>query len=261
MKTTDILKAKKHLGQHFLTNEATIDNIVALIKEKCPKDMPILEVGPGQGVLTFRLDKHFTHFKASEFDRDMIRILTQQMDEEKIIKGDFLKLDLKNIFDGQPFALVGNFPYNISSQIIFKMLENLDYIPIMIGMFQKEVAERICSNKKGKQNGILSLNAQAYYETNKMFDIPPEAFSPPPKVNSSIIYLNRLEDYTLKCDAKLYSKVIKLVFQQRRKKLRNTLKPLLEDTSDELFHMRPEQLSVEDFVNIANRIEEQNKKK
>lgn len=253
------MKAKKHLGQHFLINQVIIDQIIDLIKVECPKEMPILEVGPGQGVLTFALNEHFDTFNAVEFDRDMIPFLLKEVDVSNIINEDFLQLDLKSVYQ-DPFALVGNFPYNISSQIIFKMIENRDQIPIMVGMFQKEVAHRICSTPGGKKNGILSLNAQAFYEAEIAFDILPDAFNPPPKVNSSVIVLRRKENYDLGCDEKLYSRVIKLAFSQRRKKLRNTIKGLIEDTSDPIFQLRPEQLSVEEFVNIANIIENQNNK-
>ncbi|MBT8229182.1 MAG: 16S rRNA (adenine(1518)-N(6)/adenine(1519)-N(6))-dimethyltransferase, partial [Bacteroidia bacterium] len=149
------------------------------------------------------------------------------------------------------FNLVGNFPYNISSQIIFKMIENVEMIPKMIGMFQKEVAERICAGPGGKTNGILSVRAQAFYKAEKIFDIPPEAFSPPPKVNSSVIVLTRKENYQLPCDEKLFSRIIKTGFQQRRKKLRNTLKSIFDNTEDPIFQKRPEELTVEDFVNLT----------
>lgn len=254
------LKAKKHLGQHFLVNEAVIERIIDLIKKECPQDLPAMEVGPGQGVLTYHLDDHFDKFTAIEFDRDMVRVLIQKLDPQKIVNEDFLGLDLKSVY-AEEFSLVGNFPYNISSQIIFKMIANRDQVPVMVGMFQKEVAERICSTPGGKKNGILSLNAQAFYEAEKIFDIGPDAFDPPPRVDSSIIVLRRKENYELPCDVKLYSRVIKMAFSQRRKKLRNTIKSLVEDTSDPVFQMRPEQLSVEEFINIVTLIEKQNKNK
>lgn len=254
------MKAKKHLGQHFLINQVIIDQITELIKKECPQDQPILEVGPGQGVLTFTLDDYFKTFRAVEFDRDMIPFLLKKIDVEKIINEDFLQLDLKTVYQEQ-FALVGNFPYNISSQIIFKMIANRHQIPIMIGMFQKEVAQRICSTPGGKTNGILSLNAQAFYEAEIAFDILPDAFNPPPRVDSSVIVLKRKENFDLGCDEKLYSRVVKLAFSQRRKKLRNTIKGIIDDTSDPIFHMRPEQLSVEEFVSIVKIIEVQNNKK
>lgn len=253
------LKAKKHLGQHFLSDTFVIDKIIDLIKQKCPQNEPIIEVGPGQGVLTFELLEHFTQFKAIEFDRDMIKILIQKMDPKHIINEDFLSVDLSELFENETFNLVGNFPYNISSQIIFTMIKNVHRIPIMVGMFQKEVAERICSTPGGKTNGILSLRAQAYYETEKVFDIPPEAFDPPPRVQSSIIVLKRKENYELPCDEKIYARAIKTSFQQRRKKMRNTLKGMVDDLEKPIYQKRPEQLSVEEFINIAIQIENQKK--
>lgn len=254
------MKAKKHLGQHFLVNQAVIEKIIDLIKKECPQDLPVMEVGPGQGVLTYHLDDHFNKFTAVEFDRDMVKILIQKLDLNKIVNEDFLGLNLKSVYQDE-FSLVGNFPYNISSQIIFKMIANREQIPIMVGMFQKEVAERICSTPGGKKNGILSLNAQAYYTAEKIFDIGPDAFDPPPRVDSSIILLKRKENYELPCDEKLYTRLLKLAFSQRRKMLRNTIKPMLDDVSDPMFQKRPEQLSVEEFINIVRLIEDQNKNK
>jgi len=251
------LKAKKHLGQHFLRDQQVIASILEEITTYCPKSEPILEVGPGQGVLTYSIAETYPQFKAVEFDRDMIAILIQKLSPQLLINENFLTVNLSELFEGQAFSLVGNFPYNISSQIIFKMLDNLDLVPRMVGMFQKEVAERICAQPGNKTNGILSLLAQAYYDTEKLFDIGPLAFDPPPKVNSSVIALKRKEPYTLPCDFKIYKKIIKTSFQQRRKKLRNTLKPFLTDLDMELLQKRPEQLGVEEFINIAQLIEKQ----
>jgi len=253
------LKAKKHLGQHFLRDKAVISHILEVIEKECGAEVPILEVGPGPGVLTNSLVKSFPHFKAVEFDRDMVKLLIQSIDPKNIINEDFLGLDLDGVFKGQEFNLVGNFPYNISSQIVFKMLDNLDLIPVMVGMFQKEVAERICADPGSKKNGIISLRAQAYYRAEKIFDISPDAFDPPPRVDSSIIVLRRKEDSSLGCDEKIYARAIKMSFQQRRKKIRNTLKGMLKNLDDPIFQKRPEELSVEDFVNIAIEIQNQNK--
>jgi len=253
------LKAKKHLGQHFLTDKSVISRIVELIEKECTQDFPILEVGPGPGVLTNSLVEHFKNFKAVEFDRDMVKVLIQTIDPAHIINEDFLGLDLNSVFEKQSFNLVGNFPYNISSQIIFKMLENVDLVPVMVGMFQREVAERICAEPGTKKNGIISLRAQAYYHAEKIFDIPPDAFDPPPRVHSSIIVLRRKENTVLHCDEKIYARAIKMSFQQRRKKMRNTLKGMLHDLDNPLLQKRPEELSVEDFVNIAIEIQNQNK--
>lgn len=254
-----ILKAKKHLGQHFLSDNSVINNILDLIYEECSQDEALVEVGPGQGVLTNQLVQNYGQFKAIEFDRDMVKVLIQTIDPSFIINEDFLSVDLNELFESKAFNLVGNFPYNISSQIIFKMIENVDQIPLMVGMFQKEVAERICSTPGGKKNGILSLRTQVHYEAEKIFDIPPEAFDPPPKVNSSIIVLRRKEKYMPGCDIKIYANVIKMSFSQRRKKMRNTLKGMVEDLENPIFQKRPEELSVEEFVNIAIDIENQKK--
>jgi len=254
------LKAKKHLGQHFLTDTSVINHILEVISTHCPKNEALVEVGPGQGVLTDALVNNFESFKAIEFDRDMIKVLVQKIDPQKIINEDFLSVDLNEIFEGQTFNLVGNFPYNISSQIIFKMLDNVAKIPVMVGMFQKEVAERICATPGGKKNGIISLRAQAFYNAEKIFDIAPDAFDPPPRVQSSIIVLKRKDNYILRCDQKIYSRVIKMSFGQRRKKMRNTLKGMVDDLDKPIYQKRPEQLSVEEFINIAIDIQNQKNK-
>ena len=250
------MKAKKHLGQHFLDDPIVVDRILELISQECDKDVPLLEVGPGQGVLTRHLADQFSDFKALEFDRDMIPILKGFLAQDQIVQADFLSYQLETLFDGSPFNLVGNFPYNISSQIIFKMLDHVDRIPSMIGMFQKEVAERICATPGGKKNGILSLRTQAYYDCNLIFDIPPESFDPPPKVNSSIIVLHRKENHLMDCDPKIFARILKLSFGQRRKKMRNTLKGVVDNIDDPIYQKRPEELSVSDFVNIAGRIKQ-----
>ena len=253
------MRAKKHLGQHFLRDQAIISDIIAAILEHCDSDMPLVEVGPGEGVLTHALDEHYKNFKAIEYDRDMVQLLSRTIDSEKVIQDNFLFVDLGGLFSGQAFNLVGNFPYNISSQIIFKMLDDISLVPTMVGMFQKEVADRICAKPGTKSNGIITLLTQAYYDAESLFDIGPQAFSPPPKVMSSVIKLTRKQNTDLPCDPKIYKKIIKAAFGQRRKKMRNTLKPFLQDTEDLIFQKRPEQLSVQDFVNIAQLIESQNK--
>ena len=252
------MRAKKQLGQHFLHDQQVIGRILDTIRDNCQAPHPILEVGPGQGVLTEIIAGHFDDFRAIELDRDMVAILNQKLNPEQIIHADFLKVDLKEIFGDKSFNLVGNFPYNISSQIIFKMLDNVTFIPTMIGMFQKEVAERICASPGSKKNGIISIRAQAMYNATMLFDIDPSAFSPPPRVMSSMIILTRKEDYSLPCDPLLFKNIIKVSFGQRRKKLRNTLKSFLKDSSDPIFQKRPEHLSVEEFINIANLIKSQN---
>jgi len=248
------LKAKKHLGQHFLIDNLVISQIIELIESNCSVDTPMLEVGPGQGVLTYSLIERFSNFMALEFDRDMVAILQKDIVPEKLIQAEFLSYNIENLFDGKEFNLVGNFPYNISSQIIFKMLDNVDRIPLMIGMFQKEVAERICATPGGKKNGILSLRTQAYYDCALAFDIPPTAFDPAPKVNSAVIVLKRKEKTLLDCDPKIFARIIKISFQQRRKKMRNTLKNIVDNIEDPIYQKRPEELSVSEFVSIAKNI-------
>ena len=246
------MKAKKHLGQHFLIDAMVIDKILEAISQNCSIDMPILEVGPGPGVLTKALNEHFKNFKAVELDEDMVERLRLLLKPNQLLHEDFLKLELDTLFEGEAFNLVGNFPYNISSQIVFKMVESTDKIPVMVGMFQKELAERICAVPKTKANGILSLMAQAFYDAEILFTIGPDAFDPPPKVDSAVILLKRKEHYELPCDFKIYKRLIKQAFQQRRKKMRNTLKSYNLDLTHEIFQKRPEELGVADFVNIVN---------
>lgn len=251
------MKAKKHLGQHFLIDKGVINEIIESIGKYCSKDMPLLEVGPGMGVLTHQLVEQFPLLKAIEFDADMVRVLVDNIPGIKILNEDFLSSDLSTLFTGQAFNLVGNFPYNISSQIIFKMIKNVELIENMVGMFQKEVASRICAVPGNKNNGILSLRIQAHYTTHHLFDIGPEAFNPPPKVQSSVIFLKRKDEYHINCNEALYGQIIKTAFQQRRKKMRNTLKTMVDDLTDPIFQKRPEELNVEDFVNITKIVENQ----
>jgi len=251
------LKAKKQLGQHFLTDQTVVYSIIEAIKEHCDASMSLLEVGPGKGVLTEELSQHFPSFKAVEFDRDMVAVLSRSVPDVTVIQQDFLRLPVEEVYPGQ-FNLVGNFPYNISSQILFKLIENRDKIPCMVGMFQKEVADRICAGPKGRVNGIISIRAQAHYRAEKLFDIAPSAFSPPPKVQSSIIVLHRRDNYELDCDMKLFSQIVKMAYGQRRKKMRNTIKSIVGDLDHELLQHRPEELSVEQFVTLT-KLAEQNK--
>lgn len=252
------MRAKKQLGQHFLIDKSVILRIISNISDHCSSEIPLLEVGPGQGAITLDLLKEYPEFKAVELDKDMIEILRLHLKPDQLINMDILRLDMQELFDGREFNLVGNFPYNISSQIIFKIIENRHKIPVMIGMFQKELAERICSSPGGKSNGILSLNAQAYYHAEILFNIGPEAFDPPPKVESSVIILKRKDDFQLGCDENLYRTVVKQAFSQRRKKMRNTLKSFDLDLESDIFQKRPEQLGVDEFVNIVNSIKTKN---
>jgi len=249
------LRAKKHLGQHFLIDDNIIHKILQVIAVSCDKETPILEVGPGPGVLTHHLAKAYPHFVAIDVDRDMIAHLSQKIDRKHLLLGDFLRLDFQELFDARPLHLVGNFPYNISSQIIFKMLENRDQIPLMVGMFQKEVADRISAGPGTKANGIISILTQVYYETESLFDVPPEAFDPPPKVQSSVIKLKRLDTPRLEGDVSKFKTIVKMAFGQRRKKLRNTLKQFVVDEGNPLLQKRPEQLGVEEWIELFEGIE------
>lgn len=249
------MKAKKHLGQHFLIDALVIDKIVTAIRQNCPTDEAVLEVGPGRGAISFYLQDIYEQFKAVELDRDMITYLSQRMDAAKLLHLDFLKADLSKLFGGTSFNLVGNFPYNISSQIVFKLLENRTRIPVMLGMFQRELADRICAEPGGKANGILSILSQLHYSAEKLFDIAPEAFDPAPKVFSSVILLRRKKELDDTLDLGLYKRIVKQAFSQRRKKMRNTLKSFDLQLEDSIFQKRPEQLGVEDFIKIVKSIE------
>jgi 16S rRNA (adenine1518-N6/adenine1519-N6)-dimethyltransferase len=252
-----IVKPKKSLGQHFLKDL----NVAGRIAETLDayKGMPILEIGPGMGVLTrFLLDSGH-NVKVVELDRESVTYLEEHFPtlSGRIIEADFLKLSLDELFD-TPFCVIGNYPYNISSQIFFKVLENRDRIPCCSGMIQKEVAERLASKPGKKAYGILSVLLQAYYDIEYLFTVDEHVFDPPPKVKSAVIRLTRNQVMGLDCDEKLFKTVIKTGFNQRRKTLRNSLKPLLGSDSpistDPIFNLRPEQLSVEQFVKLTNMI-------
>lgn len=254
------MKAKKSYGQHFLIDEAVSSQIAdSLQMEAGLKN--VLEIGPGKGMLTkYLLEKDF-NFKVVEADRDMVTYLERHypMLQERIISSDFLKLELDQLFEQEPLAIIGNYPYNISSQIIFKMLDYKDLVPEMVGMFQKEVAERIVAGPGSKIYGVISVLAQAYYEGELLIHIGPEAFDPPPKVQSAVIRLKRKENLEIDCDPKLFKRVVKQSFSQRRKMLRNTMKSFIkgdELLKDDFFQQRPEQLSVADFVKLSNWIQE-----
>ena len=252
------VKAKKHLGQHFLTDESIAEKIADSISlENYSK---VLEIGPGMGVLTKYLLEKPTDTFVIEIDTESVEYLGNNYPklEGKIISKDFLKYNLNEVFKGEPFAIIGNFPYNISTQIVFKTLEMRNQVPEFAGMFQKEVAQRICEKKGSKVYGILSVLAQAFYEAEYLFTVPPDVFDPPPKVDSGVLRLKRKEDFSLPCDEKLFFRVVKTAFQQRRKTLRNSLKTF--DFSDSLkediiFDLRPEQLSVESFIELTQKIE------
>ncbi len=253
------VKPKKFLGQHFL-KDLKIAQAIADTVDVCP-NLPILEVGPGMGVLTqFLLQKDRT-VKVVELDFESVAYLREEYPalEDNIIEDDFLKMNLQRLFDGKQFVLTGNYPYNISSQIFFKMLANKDLIPCCTGMIQKEVAERIAAGPGSKTYGILSVLIQAWYHVDYLFTVNENVFNPPPKVKSAVIRMTRNETKELGCDEKLFKQVVKTTFNQRRKTLRNSIKPILGKdcplTNDELFNKRPEQLSVQQFINLTNEVE------
>lgn len=264
---TDGVAPKKHLGQHFLKDEQIARNIAdTLTLEGYSR---VLEIGPGTGVLTKYLIGRGQEVVAMDLDRESIAYLNSEFQAYhyealrgpgsfKVVEADFLKYDLDSLFQGDPFAITGNFPYNISSQIVFKTIENRALVPEFTGMFQMEVAQRICEGPGSKNYGILSVLTQAFYDAEYLFTVPPEVFNPPPKVHSGVIRLRRKPSLELPCDEKLLFKVVKTGFQQRRKTLRNSLKTLelhADLKEDAIFDKRPEQLSVEDFIQLTIRIE------
>jgi 16S rRNA (adenine1518-N6/adenine1519-N6)-dimethyltransferase len=252
------MKAKKSFGQHFLIDEGIAKAISrGLIVQDCGNR--VLEVGPGKGFLTKYLVEQPFDFKVVEADQDMVTYLTKNniVTADQVIFLDFLKLSLVKVFDGGEFKIIGNFPYNISSQILIKMVNHKELVPEMVGMFQKEVADRVVSPPGSKTYGVISVLVQAYYEGSTIIDVAPDRFDPPPKVNSSVIRLIRKSNVDLGCDEKKFRHVVKTAFGQRRKMLRNTLKPLVTDSSmleDVFFTKRPEQLSVSDFVRVTQMI-------
>lgn len=254
----DKVKAKKHLGQHFLKDESIAEAIADTLSLKGYND--VLEIGPGMGVLTKYLLRKDTTTHVIEIDTESVDYLGEHYPDLKprIISKDFLKYNIKEVFGEKQFAIIGNFPYNISTQIVFRMLELRDQIPEFSGMFQKEVAERICEKKGSKTYGILSVLAQAFYDAEYLFTVNEDVFNPPPKVKSGVMRLRRKDDYHLPCSEKLLFTVVKTAFQQRRKTLRNSLKTLnLSDNlrEDTIFDLRPEQLSVADFIALTQKIE------
>lgn len=248
------VKAKKYLGQHFLKDESVAKKIADTLTLQNYK--AVLEIGPGMGVLTkYLLEKDTTTY-VIEIDTESVEYLQANYLKlaPRIIEKDFLKFDLNTVFKGEPFAIIGNFPYNISTQIVFKTLEMRDQIPEFSGMFQKEVAERICSKEGSKVYGILSVLTQAFYDAEYLFTVPASVFNPPPKVESGVLRLIRKKDYSLPCNEQLLFKVVKAAFQQRRKTLRNSLKTFnLSDNlrEDSIFGKRPEQLSVQEFIELT----------
>lgn len=249
---------KKKLGQHFLNDLNIAEKITNQPFINHGKN--VLEIGPGMGVLTNFLIKKKINLKLIEIDNEAVSFLIEKFPilKNKIISGNFIKMELKTLFGQENFSIIGNFPYNISSQIVFKTLENRDLIPFLCGMFQKEVAKRICEKPGSKAYGIISVLCQIFYHTEYLFSVAPLVFSPPPKVDSGVIALTRKTNLSKDFDERLLFKVVKLSFQQRRKTLRNSLKSLgipkyiLEDG---IFDLRPEKLSGDEFIALTKKVE------
>jgi len=250
-------KAKKSYGQHFLINEPATEAISEALQ--CTEEYPrVLEIGPGQGVLTKYLIEKEYELRAVDADRDMISHISTVYPNfaSKLILDDCLKVNFFELYEGNQFCVIGNFPYNISSQIVFKILKNVDLIPEMVGMFQKEMADRIVAPHGSKTYGVISVLTQALYDCEKLFDLPPSSFNPPPKVNSSVIRLVRKKEKP-NVDYKKLRSIVKGGFSQRRKMLRNTMKPFVKDPElmeDPIFTKRPEHLSLQDFIDLTNMI-------
>jgi 16S rRNA (adenine1518-N6/adenine1519-N6)-dimethyltransferase len=250
------VRPKKSLGQHFLKDA----NIAARIAESFTGKGydTVLEIGPGMGILTkYLLERNFSDFRVIEIDEESVQFLRDNLpDLKNIIEGDFLARDLNDVFDGKA-GIVGNFPYNISSQILFKVLDHRDKIVEVTGMFQKEVAERICTSPGSKVYGILSVLIQAFYTTEYLFTVSEHVFVPPPKVKSGVLRLRRNGVEKLDCDEKLFIRVVKACFNQRRKMIRNSVRAAFPITSEHnnFFSLRPEQLSVDQFIELTNWIE------
>lgn len=273
------VRPKKNLGQHFLT-DLNIAKQIADTVDACP-DLPVLEIGPGMGVLTQYLVPKPREVKVVEIDRESVAYLHERFSEsvlaspvsrsfdpskdDWIISADFLRMDLSKVFDGRQFVLTGNYPYDISSQIFFKMLDNKDLIPCCTGMIQHEVALRMASQPGNKQYGILSVLIQAWYHVEYLFTVEPGVFNPPPKVQSAVIRMTRNEVTDLGCDEKLFRRVVKTSFNQRRKMLRVSLRQLFngEQTAsshffeDPMMTRRPEQLTIQEFVELTNKVEKE----
>ena len=243
------VKPKKFLGQHFLKDLQVAQDIANTV-DACP-ELPILEVGPGMGVLTQFLMTKERPLKVVELDFESVAYLRENFPAlgNNIIEQDFLKMDLAQLFEGKPFVLTGNYPYNISSQIFFKMLDYKDLIPCCTGMIQKEVAERMAAGPGSKTYGILSVLIQAWYRVEYLFTVHEHVFNPPPKVKSAVIRMTRNETQELGCNEKLFKQIVKTTFNQRRKTLRNSISPILDKTNplmaDPIFNKRPERLSVQ----------------
>lgn len=269
------VRPKKQLGQHFLTDQEVAQKIANTV-DACP-GLPILEVGPGMGVLTQYLLPKGRPVKVVEIDTESVAYLKEHMPQlgEDILEDDFLRMPLDRIFSGEPFVLTGNYPYNISSQIFFRMLEYRDLIPCCTGMIQREVALRMAAAPGSRTYGILSVLLQAWYDIEYLFTVDEHVFCPPPKVKSAVIRLTRNSVTSLPCQEALFRRVVKTTFNQRRKTLRNNIRPLLTQIDTEqtdkgiqpkdhtewlaqpLFQKRPEQLSVQDFIQLTLSLQEE----
>ena len=269
------VRPKKQLGQHFLTDQEVAQKIANTV-DACP-GLPILEVGPGMGVLTQYMLPKGRPVKVVEIDTESVAYLKEHMPQlgEDILEDDFLRMPLDRIFGGEPFVLTGNYPYNISSQIFFRMLEYRDLIPCCTGMIQREVALRMAAAPGSRTYGILSVLLQAWYDIEYLFTVDEHVFCPPPKVKSAVIRLTRNSVTSLPCQEALFRRVVKTTFNQRRKTLRNNIRPLLTQIDTEqtgkgiqpkdhtewlaqpLFQKRPEQLSVQDFIQLTLSLQEE----
>ena len=255
------VRPKKNLGQHFLVDLNIAKRIADTVDEPYPT-LPVLEVGPGMGVMTQFLVEKPRLLKVVEIDRESVAYLKNTLPSLDIISGDFLRMDLNEVFGGQQFVLTGNYPYDISSQIFFKMLDNKDLIPCCTGMIQHEVAVRMAAAPGNKQYGILSVLIQAWYNVEYLFTVEPDVFNPPPKVQSAVIRMTRNQTTDLGCDWQLFRRVVKTTFNQRRKMLRVSLRQLLPKDSSlftshaSLLSLRPEQLTIPQFVELTNLVSE-----
>ena len=260
------VKAKKFLGQHFLKDEDIASRIANTLGLDGYKN--VIEIGPGTGILTKHLLSRDLNLAALEVDEESViylnhsfllenAALMRRKEAFRLVEADFLKYDVTTLFKGEPFGITGNFPYNISTQIVFKLLDIRNLVPEFSGMFQKEVAQRICAESGNKTYGILSVLVQAFYEAEYLFTVPPDVFEPPPKVESGVLRLKRKSNYELDCDEKLFFKVVKAAFNHRRKTLRNSLKTFELSHNlkeDAIFDRRPEQMAVADFIRLTKEI-------
>ena len=264
VKIMKLVKPKKNLGQHFLT-DLSIAKRIADTVDACP-EIPVLEIGPGMGVLTQYLVEKPRVVKAVEIDAESVAYLYERFPKlhENILGEDFLQMDLTQIFDGKQFLLTGNYPYDISSQIFFKMLDYKDLIPCCTGMIQREVALRMAAAPGSKAYGILSVLIQAWYDVEYLFTVDENVFNPPPKVKSAVIRMTRNDVTDIGCEEQLFKRVVKTVFNQRRKMLRVSLRQIFNNGKptdgfyeQDIMTKRPEQLSIPQFVELTNMVEEQ----